>query len=168
MKELIVGKKRREPASRQVCGQIRAAAAGEPASEVHTHKAHKAQREGARSATRASPRATSLSLYINDEFFEPPREDNSYLKVGAAEAGHSLRGREPHPLRQKARRPLPQRGGSGDYNTLIAHIQAYLYQKGRVVAARGERLRPGAVQPHRPEHRRHSHRPPRGRRPCAS
>ena len=24
-----------------------------------------------------------LSLYINDEFFEVPREENSYLKVGA-------------------------------------------------------------------------------------
>lgn len=50
-----------------------------------------------------------LSLYINDEFFEKPREENSYLKVGNAEIKHCLRRREYSACRQKARRIVPQR-----------------------------------------------------------
>ena len=70
-----------------------------------------------------------LSLYINDEFFEPPREENSYLKVGAPkldivyEDGRVI-------LCDKAPGVLCHSAGKWDYNTLIAHIQAYLYQKG--------------------------------------
>ena len=43
-------------------------------------------------------------------------------------------------------------------NTLITHIQAYLYQKKEWSPLLGKFLRPGPVQPHRPEHRRHRHR----------
>lgn len=70
-----------------------------------------------------------LSLYINDEFFEPPREDNSYLKVGVPkldivyEDGNII-------LCDKAPGVLCHSAGKWDYNTLIANIQAHAYQRG--------------------------------------
>ena len=70
-----------------------------------------------------------LSLYVNDEFFEAPREENSYLKVGSPrldivyEDGNIL-------LCDKKPGMLCHSAGKWDYNTLIAHIQAYMYQKG--------------------------------------
>ena len=70
-----------------------------------------------------------LSLYMNDEFFEAPREENSYLKVGSPrldivyEDGNIL-------LCDKKPGMLCHSAGKWDYNTLIAHIQAYMYQKG--------------------------------------
>ena len=70
-----------------------------------------------------------LSLYINDEFFEKPTERNSYLKVGTPrldvvyEDGNIL-------LADKKPGVLCHSAGEWDYNTLIANIQAYAYQKG--------------------------------------
>ncbi len=70
-----------------------------------------------------------ISLYINDEFFETPREENAYLKVGTPkldivyEDGNIL-------LVDKKPGVLCHSAGSWDYNTLIANIQAYLAQKG--------------------------------------
>lgn len=70
-----------------------------------------------------------IQLYINDEFFEPPREENAYLKVGTPrldivyEDNHIL-------LVNKKPGVLCHSAGKWDYNTLIAHIQAYLAQKG--------------------------------------
>lgn len=70
-----------------------------------------------------------LSLYINDEFFEAPREDNSYLKVGVPkldivyEDGNII-------LCDKAPGVLCHSAGKWDYNTLIANIQAHAYQCG--------------------------------------
>jgi len=70
-----------------------------------------------------------LSLYINDEFFEKPREENSYLKVGTPrltivyEDDNIL-------LADKKPGVLCHSAGAWDYNTLIANIQAYLAQKG--------------------------------------
>ncbi len=70
-----------------------------------------------------------LSLYINDEFFETPREDNSYLKVGVPkldivyEDGNII-------LCDKAPGVLCHSAGKWDYNTLIANIQAHAYQRG--------------------------------------
>lgn len=70
-----------------------------------------------------------LSLYINDEFFEAPREDNSYLKVGVPkldivyEDGNII-------LCDKAPGVLCHSAGKWDYNTLIANIQAHAYQRG--------------------------------------
>ena len=70
-----------------------------------------------------------VSLYINDEFFETPREENAYLKVGSPkleivyEDDNIL-------LADKKPGVLCHSAGTWDYNTLIAHIQAYLAQKG--------------------------------------
>ena len=70
-----------------------------------------------------------LSLYINDEFFEAPREENSYLKVGSPRLDIVYEDRNIL-LCDKKPGMLCHSAGKWDYNTLIAHIQAYMYQKG--------------------------------------
>ncbi|MBR1457661.1 MAG: RluA family pseudouridine synthase [Oscillospiraceae bacterium] len=70
-----------------------------------------------------------LQLYINDEFFEKPREDNAWLKVGTPRL-HVVYEDENLLLADKRPGVLCHSAGVWDYNTLIAHIQAYLAQKG--------------------------------------
>jgi len=71
----------------------------------------------------------TLSLYINDEFFEQPREENSYLKIAVPrldivyeDANILLADKKPGVLCHSA--------GKWDYNTLIANIQAHVFQSG--------------------------------------
>ncbi len=84
--------------------------------------------KGARRDTRLAA-GDVIQLYINDEFFEKPREDNAWLKVGTPrlnivyEDGNLL-------LLDKKPGVLCHSAGAWDYNTLIAHVQAYLAQKG--------------------------------------
>lgn len=70
-----------------------------------------------------------LQLYINDEFFEKPREENSYLKVGTPRLDIVYED-ENILLADKKPGVLCHSAGQWDYNTLIANIQAYLAQKG--------------------------------------
>lgn len=70
-----------------------------------------------------------LQLYINDEFFEQPREENSYLKVGTPRLDIVYED-ENILLADKKPGVLCHSAGVWDYNTLIANIQAYLAQKG--------------------------------------
>ena len=70
-----------------------------------------------------------LSLYINDEFFEKPTERNSYLKVGAPRLDIVYEDKNIL-LADKKPGVLCHSAGEWDYNTLIANIQAYAYQKG--------------------------------------
>lgn len=70
-----------------------------------------------------------LSLYINDEFFEKPREENSYLKVGTPRLNIVYED-ENIILCDKKPGVLCHSAGQWDYNTLIANIQAYMAQKG--------------------------------------
>ena len=105
--------------------------------------------KGAKRDTRLSE-GDVLSLYINDEFFEKPREENAYLKVGKPRINIVYED-ENIILADKKPGVLCHSAGAWDYNTLIANIQAYLAQK-------GEWDPKGPVQPHRPKHRRHSHR----------
>ncbi len=71
-----------------------------------------------------------LQLYINDEFFEKPREENSYLKVGTPRLTVVYED-ENLLLCDKAAGVLCHSAGVWDYNTLIANIQAHLYQTGQ-------------------------------------
>ena len=71
----------------------------------------------------------TLQLYINDEFFEKPREENSYLKVGTPRVSIVYED-ENLLLADKKPSVLCHSAGVWDYNTLIANIQAYLAQKG--------------------------------------
>ena len=70
-----------------------------------------------------------VQLYINDEFFEKPREDNAWLKVGAPKLTIVYED-ENVLLCDKKPGVLCHSAGVWDYNTLIAHVQAYLAQKG--------------------------------------
>ena len=71
----------------------------------------------------------TLQLYINDEFFEKPREENSYLKVGTPRLDIVYED-ENILLADKKPGVLCHSAGVWDYNTLIATIQAYMAQKG--------------------------------------
>ncbi len=84
--------------------------------------------KGAKRDTRLQPGDT-LQLYINDEFFERPREENSYLKVSTPRLDIVYED-ENILLADKKPGVLCHSAGKWDYNTLIANIQAYAYQKG--------------------------------------
>lgn len=84
--------------------------------------------KGAKRDTRLNVGDT-LQLYINDEFFEKPREENSYLKVGTPRLDIVYED-ENILLADKKPGVLCHSAGVWDYNTLIANIQAYLAQKG--------------------------------------
>ena len=71
----------------------------------------------------------TLQLYIDDEFFEKPKEENSYLKVGKPRVSIVYED-ENILLADKKPGVLCHSAGQWDYNTLIANIQAYLAQKG--------------------------------------
>jgi len=70
-----------------------------------------------------------LQLYINDEFFDKPREDNAYLTVTAPKI--NIVYEDDHILLVDKRPGLAVHPHDGaEYGrTLIDHIQAYLYQK---------------------------------------
>ena len=78
-----------------------------------------------------------LQLYINDEFFEAPREDNAYLTVAAPKLNIVY---EDENILLADKRPgmaVHPHDGAEYGRTLIDHIQAYLYQK-REWSPRGE------------------------------
>ena len=70
-----------------------------------------------------------LQLYINDEFFDKPREDNAYLTVASPKL--TIVYEDEHILLVDKRPGLAVHPHDGaEYGrTLIDHIQAYLYQK---------------------------------------
>ncbi len=72
-----------------------------------------------------------LQLYINDEFFDKPREDNGYLTVASPKL--NIVYEDDHILLVDKRPGLAVHPHDGaEYGrTLIDHIQAYLYQKGQ-------------------------------------
>ena len=70
-----------------------------------------------------------VQCYINDEFFEKPREENSWLKVGTPRLTIVYED-ENILLLDKKPGVLCHSAGVWDYNTLIANVQAYLAQKG--------------------------------------
>ena len=71
----------------------------------------------------------TLQLYINDEFFDKPREDNAFLTVAAPKL--NIVYEDEHLLLVDKRPGLAVHPHDGaEYGrTLIDHIQAYLYQK---------------------------------------
>ena len=78
-----------------------------------------------------------LQLYINDEFFDKPREDNAYLTVAAPKL---IIVYEDDQILLVDKRPglaVHPHDGAEYGRTLIDHIQAYLYQK-REWSPRGE------------------------------
>ena len=84
--------------------------------------------KGAKRDTRLTAGDT-LQLYINDEFFDKPSDDNSYLRVVTPRLDVVY---EDENLLLADKKPgvLCHSAGEWSWNTLIANIQAYLYQKG--------------------------------------
>ena len=71
----------------------------------------------------------TVQMYVNDEFFEPPSEDNAFLKISVPELDVVYED-ENILLVNKRAGVLCHSDGAWSYNTLIANIQAYLYAKG--------------------------------------
>lgn len=70
-----------------------------------------------------------LQLYINDEFFDAPTEENAYLKVSKPRLTIVYED-ENILLADKKPGMLCHSAGDWSYDTLISNIQAYLAQKG--------------------------------------
>ena len=139
-----------------VSSQIAAPAAPGLAQKYIRIKRVKGQRRP-RPARQRLREGDTLQLYINDEFFDKPSEENMFLTLFKPrltvvyEDEHLLLADKPQGL-------VVHADETEKVNTLINHIQAYLYQKREWNPPLGERLHPGPVQPHRPQHRRHRHR----------
>ena len=71
----------------------------------------------------------AVQLYINDEFFDKPREENAWLKIGTPKLDIVYED-ENIMLADKKPGVLCHSAGEWEYHTLIANIQAYLAQKG--------------------------------------
>ena len=72
----------------------------------------------------------TVQLYINDEFFEKPSEDNAYLKINTPKVDIIYED-ENILLADKKPGVLCHSAGEWDYNTLISNIKAYLYKSGQ-------------------------------------
>ena len=69
-----------------------------------------------------------IQMYVNDEFFQAPTEENAFLKI--ADPKLSIVYEDDNILLvDKPVGMLSHSDGGWSYNTLIAHIQAYLYAK---------------------------------------
>jgi len=85
--------------------------------------------KGARRDTRLTAGDT-LQLYIVDEFFQKPSEENAYLKIAVPRLDLVY---EDENILLADKRPgvLCHSAGQWSYDTLIAHIQAHVYQQGQ-------------------------------------
>ncbi|MGM9589068.1 MAG: RluA family pseudouridine synthase [Faecousia sp.] len=70
-----------------------------------------------------------LQLYINDEFFDKPRQDNAYLTVAAPKLNIVYEDDHILLVDKRPGQAVHPHDGAEYGRTLIDHIQAYLYQK---------------------------------------
>lgn len=70
-----------------------------------------------------------LQLYINDEFFEEPKQDNAYLTVAAPKLNIVYEDENILLVDKKPGQAVHPHDGAEYGKTLIDHIQAYLYAK---------------------------------------
>lgn len=70
-----------------------------------------------------------LQLYINDEFFDKPREDNAYLTVASPKLSIVYEDDQILLVDKRPGLAVHPHDGAEYGRTLIDHIQAYLYQK---------------------------------------
>lgn len=89
----------------------------------------KVNSKGAKKDTRLNE-GDIIQLYINDEFFQKPSEENAYLTLSSHDIDIDIIYEDENILLvNKPAGVLCHPDGSWSYNTLIARIQAYLYQK---------------------------------------
>ena len=72
----------------------------------------------------------TVQMYINDEFFDTPKEENAYLTVAAPKIKIVYEDENILLADKKPGQAVHPHEGSEYGRTLIDHIQAYLYQKG--------------------------------------
>ena len=70
-----------------------------------------------------------LQLYINDEFFETPKQENAYLTVAAPKLNIVYEDENILLVDKKPGQAVHPHDGAEYGKTLIDHIQAYLYAK---------------------------------------
>lgn len=70
-----------------------------------------------------------LQLYINDEFFDTPREENAYLTVAAPKLNIVYEDENILLVDKRPGQAVHPHDGAEYGRTLIDHIQSYLYQK---------------------------------------
>ena len=70
-----------------------------------------------------------LQLYINDEFFDKPKEDNAYLTVASPKLNIVYEDDQILLVDKRPGLAVHPHDGAEYGRTLIDHIQAYLYQK---------------------------------------
>ena len=70
-----------------------------------------------------------LQLYINDEFFDKPREDNAYLTVATPKLNIVYEDENILLVDKRPGLAVHPHDGAEYGRTLIDHIQSYLYQK---------------------------------------
>lgn len=71
-----------------------------------------------------------VQLYINDEFFDPPNQDNAYLSVIAPKLDILFENEHILLVNKPEGQAVHPHDGAEYGRTLIDHIQAYLYAKG--------------------------------------
>ncbi len=72
----------------------------------------------------------TVQLYINDEFFDTPKEENAYLTVASPKIKILYEDENILLVDKKPGQAVHPHDGAEYGRTLIDHIQAYLYQKG--------------------------------------
>ena len=70
-----------------------------------------------------------IQLYINDEFFDKPREDNAFLTVAAPKLNIVYEDEHILLVDKRPGQAVHPHDGAEYGRTLIDHIQSYLYQK---------------------------------------
>ena len=70
-----------------------------------------------------------LQMYINDEFFEEPKQDNAYLTVAVPKLNIVYEDENIILVDKKPGQAVHPHDGAEYGKTLIDHIQSYLYQK---------------------------------------
>ena len=78
-----------------------------------------------------------IQLYINDEFFDTPKQENAYLKVASPKLNIVYEDENILLVDKRPGLAVHPHDGAEYGRTLIDHIQAYLYQK-REWSPRGE------------------------------
>lgn len=71
-----------------------------------------------------------VAMYLNDEFFDTPREENAYLSVGTPKLNLVYEDANILLVDKKPGQAVHPHDGAEYGKTLIDHIQAYLYAKG--------------------------------------
>ncbi|NLM83519.1 MAG: RluA family pseudouridine synthase [Clostridiales bacterium] len=129
MKEIIVGQ---NDAGQRLDRFVSKAVPLLPASLLQKYIRLKRIKVNGRGADRAYKlrEGDTLQLYINDEFFEKPTEENAYLRITKPDLVIVYEDENILLVNKRSGQLCHSDEEGNAHNTLIAHIQAYLYLKG--------------------------------------